>query len=296
MTNYRPVSVLLSLSKVSEKLYHSRIYDHLRNQYGFRRGNSIDLALISIINKICKAWENRSIVLSIVMDLSKASDTLSHTILPSKLDSCGISGPAFQWLKSYLSNRPQITKIDHTNSDSKIISCRVFQRSILSLLLFLVYINNITIIVSRSRLIHTDYCMCLITSKSYTQAIQIANSERKALSNWFNRNKLWLILSKTKAIIINKSTRSKASMDSISISIQGTTIKIIDHIKLLGVEFSYKFTWGPHIANVASRISCAIAILCRSRHTEFQMDGDSMMHTSFHTLTIVILSGAIRLR
>lgn len=51
------------------------------DQYGFQAGYSMDFELFKILNLIMKAWENRQIVMSVMMDLSKAFNTLDHSIL-----------------------------------------------------------------------------------------------------------------------------------------------------------------------------------------------------------------------
>lgn len=92
-------------------------------------------------------------ILAIVMGLAKAFDTINHSIFLSRLDSYGIKGMAFQWLESYLSNRPQISKVGKTLSDQKAISCGVPQGLVLVPLLFLTFMNDITKLSSQPKLI-----------------------------------------------------------------------------------------------------------------------------------------------
>lgn len=96
-----------------------------------------DLALISVLNYIYKAMGDERIPLAIIMDLSKAFNTLDHISLLQELTSYGIRGPAHQWILTYLTNRPQVTQINNIMSDCKQIECSVSQGSILGPLLFL---------------------------------------------------------------------------------------------------------------------------------------------------------------
>jgi hypothetical protein len=102
VSNYRPISVLPVVSKIFERIMCNRIVHYFEtfnilyeHQYGFRKGYSTDLALVSVIDDVLKALEDKEIVLAIYMDLAKAFDTVSHDILLEKLKLYGICGPAY---------------------------------------------------------------------------------------------------------------------------------------------------------------------------------------------------------
>ena len=114
MTNYRPISVLSSFSKILERIMYNRLYIYLNDnnlffqkQFGFREGHSTNHAHIQLINNICDSFNQNKYTLGVFIDLSKAFDTVDHNILLKKLSLYGIKSNNLKWFSSYLSNRKQ---------------------------------------------------------------------------------------------------------------------------------------------------------------------------------------------
>ena len=111
-TNYRPILLLTMVSKVLEKIVYQRVHTFLQNtgqlyenQYGFRASHSCEHAIGQVINGIVKGLENKLSSACVLLDLSKAFDTIEHAIMPEKLALYGIHGNALSWFKSYLTDR-----------------------------------------------------------------------------------------------------------------------------------------------------------------------------------------------
>ena len=141
--NYRPVSLLSSLSKVCEKIVFIRLYNflleiHFLNpfQSGFRPGDSTVNQLVFIVHKIYEALEEGKEVRMVFLDISKAFDKVWHKGLLRRLESLGVRDPLLKWIKSYLSKRKQRVIIDGQSSDWMQIEAGVPQGSVLGPLLF----------------------------------------------------------------------------------------------------------------------------------------------------------------
>ena len=148
--NYRPISLLPAFSKIFEKAVFIQLYEYFnknnllyKSQYGFRTLHSTKLASLEIIDIIGKDLDNGKLPIGVFLDLSKAFDTLDHTILLDKLLYYGIKGTELAWFKSYLTNRTQFVSYNGTNSRTLTITTGVPQGSILGPLLFIIYMNDI---------------------------------------------------------------------------------------------------------------------------------------------------------
>ena len=150
ISNYRPISILTFISKVSEKIIYIHISQFMdsndticSNQFGFRKNHSTQQAIITLINKNTSDVDSGDIAVNIFIDLKKAFDTVSHSILLKKLYAYCIRGNMLELCKSYLTDRSQFVMYSGTKSDLKSVKCGVPQRSVLGPLFFIAYMNDI---------------------------------------------------------------------------------------------------------------------------------------------------------
>ena len=148
--NYRPISLLPSVSKVFEKLVFNNIYGYLTHnklispyQSGFRPGDSTVKQLVSICHNISRALDNGDEIMSVFLDFKKAFDKVWHKGLIFKLNRIGISGSLLKWLENYLYCRQQCVVIQGQKSTYRHIFAGIPQGSVLGPLLFLIYIKGL---------------------------------------------------------------------------------------------------------------------------------------------------------
>ena len=132
------------MSKIFEKCVLNQLVFHISfhdlfvpNQYGFRSGSNTTDCLVDLIEEITNSLDKSEFAVTLLLDLSKAFDTVNHSILSSKLSHYGITDLENLWFKSYLQHRRQRVYVNGVLSDIQSISLGVPQGSILGLILFL---------------------------------------------------------------------------------------------------------------------------------------------------------------
>ena len=163
------------------------------------------------------------------LDLSKAFNTVNHSILLKKLSHHGLHSETMKWFNSYLSERKQQCWVNGHLSSPKTIKCGVPQGSILGPLLFLIYINDLPNCLKHSNpRMSPDDTNIITTSKSITKLIQFTNIDLKNISDWLLANKLSLNVTKTEQMFI-------ASDDSLN-KISDSAIIYLGHKQLKRVR------------------------------------------------------------
>ena len=192
--NYRPVSVLPTISKIFERLMQKQMNNFI-GQYlspylcGYRKGYNSQYALLSMIEKWKKSLDNRGLAGGILMDLSKAFDTIDHESLIAKLHAYGFNKSALELIHNYLTNRWHRTKINLSFSPWAELLSGVPPGSVLGPLLFNIYINDLF-----DLFINTDVCNLADDTTPYACDTDLSNLlhnlESDALSAimWFEAN------------------------------------------------------------------------------------------------------------
>ena len=273
VTNYRPISLLSSFSKIYEKLMHSRVLEFLdsngslfESQYGFRPGMSCEHALLNAQNNILHSLNSKQISVLLLLDYSKAFDVIEHPILLKKLEHYGIKGTALKWFESYLSGRHQFVAVGGEDSRPRAIQFGVPQGSILGPLLFVIYINDLPNITNLAKFIlYADDANIIVTGYTEEEVQYKLNQITSLLIKWVDSNGLALNLKKTHFMVF--SNRRTTTLSNIKVSIAGVEIDQVAEARFLGVIIDQKLTWSKHIHAVRSRMNRYMGIMYKiKRH------------------------------
>ena len=192
---------------------------------------------------------------NIYIDLSKAFDTLDHSILLDKLTYYGVCGLENLLLRNYLSGRHQYSK-SRTNS----ISLGVPQGSILGPLLFLIYVNDLPKVSHVfSMLMYADDTTLYCNLDDSTSEI-LLNNELTKITDWLSSNKLSLNVKKTKFTVFHTPQRR---VNYLTLKLNNVNIERVSQFNFLGVILVSSLKWDKHVSLKISRV---IGVLYRLKH------------------------------
>ena len=166
----------------------------------------------------------------------------------------------------YLSNRFQFTQCYNSSSDYTLVTHGVPQGSILGPLLFLIYINDLTLSSNKMEYImYADDTTLIYTQPELNSVEHNVNNELQYLSNWFKANKLLLNLQKTNFCVFHNNCRDMSTLQNITLTIDSIPISKVNVVNFLGILIDSSLKWDVHINNIKSKVSKCIGILYKLR-------------------------------
>ena len=265
--NYRPISLLCSISKIFERIILKRLQNHITNhsilpneQFGFRQSHSTNHQAKRLVNIIQDSLRNKHSSGVVLLDVEKAFDNVWHDGLIHKLFLLNTPVYILKLLKDYLSNRTFSVKIMGTTSERISLLSGVPQGAVLSPTLFNIYISDIPTPPECSLLLYADDS-ALITSSVYPNQI-ILNLENgiNILNAYFAKWKIKLNIEKTQISFFTR-RRKSVYLPNRNLKIDYKSISWEDNIKYLGIILDKTLTFNKHIIHSISKVNKLIQIL-----------------------------------
>lgn len=265
LCNYRPISTLHFISKIFERVMYSRLDKYIcrfnlltDGQFGFRKDLSTSDAVLQFTDAVYNTFNSKKYLISVLLDFSKAFDTVNHSILLSKLQSMGVRGSSLAWFRSYLSNRKQYVSLLNTSSELKNINAGVPQGSIIGPLLFLIYINDMSKCSCDLKFVHfADDTTALIDGSNLDHLLDKVNCELHKIDDWLRTNKLSLNVEKSSYLIFSNCDKSSNKR----LAIRGSPLSLVNSAKFLGVMIDDRLSFKLHLNYVCDKISKSIGVM-----------------------------------
>ena len=280
VANYRPISCTSVTGKVLESLIKERLLAHFTAnsllsdaQFGFLPGRSTTSNLIYTDSLIHKELLDGNPTDVVFFDISKAFDTVPHSLLLDKLaNSFGVVGKLLAWCKAFLSNRTQAVKVypNHISRLSSVTS-GVIQGSVLGPIFYAAYSNDIVKCFNYGRpVLYADDLKVIFpihltdTDKSFNLIMQDLNN----LSAWSEATGLRFNFSK--CLVLHYGVKNPNFVYNVC----GNLLSVADSVIDLGVLRSNTLNYDDHCKNIIRRANCTCAVILRtfaSRNASFMV-------------------------
>jgi len=249
MNNYRPISMTCNFSKLLEKIVKSRLISFLekhhllsKNQFEFRPGVGTVDAIYSVSRHIYKGLDRGDKTIGIFLDFAKAFDTVDHKILLNILPNFGIKNNSHNWFLSYLKDRTQMVLLNDVLGNELVFNCGVPQGSVLSPILFIMYINSICDSQTNGSIFTYADDTCLLYSDTSWDAVYAkASNGLNQIIRKLNTIKITLNLDKSEFIAFSiYSCQSPFDETEITDNLHnhdGCKIKRVSRVRYLGLIF-----------------------------------------------------------
>ena len=271
--NYRPISSIPYLSKVFEKCICIRLLKFFDKfslfsncQHGFRKGRTTCDALLSLTESIYENLNRREYLVSSLVDLRKAFDTVSHPILVRKLAKYGVRGVSLSLITSFLKDRKQFVSLGSNSSSLMNVRIGVPQGSTLGPVLFLIYVNDLPTISDILKFsLFADDTAITISNKDCNDLVMTLNDELHKLSQYTVLNRLSINVDKTKSIVF--SNKNSENILNSSISICNQNVEITRNVTYLGITLNNKLDFSDQVDYVVDKVAKQTGILFKIRKT-----------------------------
>lgn len=277
--NYRPISILPVLMLVLEKHLLKAMNGFLEKfnilsitQHGFVTGRGTQSLLEDLSDLLYDTFENNQFACALFLDVRKAFDTLSHKVLLGKIFDAGFRGPFFALLKNFLTHRSQLVSVCNARSPRVYLKSGVPQGSILSPVLFNIYVNDMSCGISNTNIFqYADDTLLVSKHVSYCAAVDLLQSDATRILDWFQSNFIDINIDKTKLICFRSPLKALRPNIPVFLHPSGCTpcqcapVDYVNSTRYLGIFFDSDLSWNSQMAYVSKRLRSVSCLLYNTR-------------------------------
>ena len=261
--NYRPIFLLSILGKLLENVVSQQLDNFLHgsnlismNQWGFRKGGSPELLLLSLTEQWRLALDESNIIGEVFIDFQKAFDCINHTVLKDKLHSIGITGSFYDWLLNYLENRKQFVTVNGSNSELLEIDTGVPQGSLLGPRLYSIYSNDLPGATTNASVeMFADDTTAFCIGKTVDEVLSNIQKAIADLNKWAKDNFMTIHPAKTELMLLSK---SKFIGPLQQICLGPNELSFVSKATCLGIHIDNKLSWSQHVKTLSKRFSARV--------------------------------------
>ena len=298
-SNYRAVSLLPLFGKLLERCVCDALFLHVQpvltdKQHGFLPRRSCDTNLACLLKTAWDSIASGHQTDVIYTDYSAAFQSVNHKLLVYKLqNSYQITGDALNWLSSYLANRKQRVIVNGKCSEWTPVRSGTPEGSILSPLLFALFVNDLSDTIKTNCLLFADDVK--IYHKIVTvQDTKLLQADLSSLVKWSKDWKLQLNPVKCKTFTITL----KRKPIHATYKILSTALENVTKIRDLGVWLDTKLTFGEHIDTITSKANRALGVMIRtlqSNHTagRLRLKSEPLLAAYFGNIRSILEFGCV---
>ena len=244
---------------------HGRLTTH---QSGNRKMHSIETLSLHVTDYIFKAIGAKKVTGMVLIDLSKAFDSLSHSVLLNKLWSLGTSASALSLFESYLCDRQQTTRVGPSVSTALTVTHGVPQGSILGPVLFNLYLNDLLEVIEETEIdsyVDDTKLYLSISLKDIQVGLSHISEDLKQVAEWCCSNSLLINPKKTKFILFGV-PQNLHCLPDISVEFMGQQLKPVASCKDIGILLDSGLTFNEHVASLTSSLMSSLCQINRAKH------------------------------
>jgi hypothetical protein len=254
------------LAKAFERLLNDQIVHHVESnnllsefQSGFRRNHSTITALTKVTGDLSAVQAKRMVAFLLLLDFSKAFDCVHHGLLVHKLRSqYHFDSSAAAMIASFLKDRSMMVEIDGVRSSPRTLVAGVPQGSVLSPLLFSLFINDLTLILTCCNFHFYADDLQIYVSGDRGELDELANRANAILArvfDWSTKNGLLLNPKKSQAmVIVNQNLPTHLP----SLYLDSEPVEWSNAVKDLGIMIDCRLDFSRHVTEVCSKVYAAL--------------------------------------